>query len=118
MQVCQHWYIIINQVTANAHAIVILVLHQDVWNIVLGNMRHVQVIRRNFVASTMANPCCCNFIYRLETVGKHQCCNFLDLEFSSDSSWLTGMLIIFRTVSPLHIALQPKASSLDACLII
>jgi hypothetical protein len=25
----------------------------------------------------------------------------LDLEFSSDQSWPTGMLIIFQTVSPL-----------------
>jgi hypothetical protein len=25
--------------------------------------------------------------------------NFLDLEFSSDHSWVTGMLIIFQTVS-------------------
>jgi hypothetical protein len=67
---------------------------QDTCNTVLGNTRHVQVIRQN-VASTMATPCCCDFIYHLEAVGMHQCCNFLDLEFSSDLSWPTGMLIIF-----------------------
>jgi hypothetical protein len=61
--------------------------------------QHVQVIRQNFVASTMANPCCCDFIYRLGAAGMHQRCNFLDLEFSSDRSWPTGMLIIFQTVS-------------------
>jgi hypothetical protein len=50
----------------------------------------------------MANPCCCcDFIYRLGAVGMHQHYNFLDLEFSSDCSWLIGMLIIFQTVSPL-----------------
>jgi hypothetical protein len=49
----------------------------------------------------MANPCCCNFIYRLGVVGIHQRCNFLDLEFSSGCSWLTNMLIIFQTVCPL-----------------
>jgi hypothetical protein len=31
----------------------------------------------------------------------HQRCNFLDLELSSDRSWLTGMLIFFQTVSHL-----------------
>jgi hypothetical protein len=70
----------IDQVTANAHAIVTLVLCQDVWNTVLGNTRHVEVIRQNFVASTMANPWrCCDFIYHLGAVGMHQLCNFLDL---------------------------------------
>jgi hypothetical protein len=54
----------INQATASGHAIVILVLRQDTWNTVLGTMRHAQVIRQNFVSSTMANPCCrCDFIY-------------------------------------------------------
>jgi hypothetical protein len=112
----------INQVTANAHAIVTLVLCQDAWNTVLGNMKHVQVISQNFVASTMANACCCcNFIYCLGGVGMYKCCNFLDLEFSSDRSWLIGILIIFQTLSPLckmFVPLQPKASSPYACLII
>jgi hypothetical protein len=73
----------------------------------------------------MPNPCCCDFIYRLGAVGMHQRCNFLDLEFSSDRSWPTGMLIIFQTVSPLckplchlNTALWPKASLPYACLII
>jgi hypothetical protein len=35
-----------------------LVLCQDTWNTALGNMRHVQVIRQNFVSSAMANSCC------------------------------------------------------------
>jgi hypothetical protein len=30
-----------------------------------------------------------------------QCCNFLHLEFSSDHTWPTSMLITFQTVSPL-----------------
>jgi hypothetical protein len=38
---CEHY----DQVTANAYAIM-LVLHQDAWNPVLGNTRHVQVISR------------------------------------------------------------------------
>jgi hypothetical protein len=58
MQVFQHWYSTIDQVTTNAYAIVMLVLRQDTWNTVLGNMRHVQVIRQNFMASSMANPAC------------------------------------------------------------
>jgi hypothetical protein len=64
-------------------------------------MRHVQVIRQNFVASTMANPCCCccDFINHLGVVGTHQRCNFLDTEFSSDRSWPTSMLITFQTIS-------------------
>jgi hypothetical protein len=72
----------IDQTTANAHAIVTMVLRQDAWNTVLSNTRHVSVIRENFVASTVANPCCCccDFIYRLGAVATHLCCNFLDLE--------------------------------------
>jgi hypothetical protein len=31
----------------------------------------------------------------------------LDLKFSSDHSWLTGMLIIFQTVSPLSQTFVP-----------
>jgi hypothetical protein len=92
----------IDQVTANAHAIVTLVLPPDAWNTVLGNKTHVQVTRQNFVARTMDNSCCCNFIYRLGVVGTHQRCNLLDLEFSSDRSWPTGMLITLKTVSPLR----------------
>jgi hypothetical protein len=84
-----------DQVTANAQAIVTLVLSQDVWNTVLGNTRHVQVIRQNFVTSTMDNHCCCcDFIYHLGAIGMQQRRNFLDPEFSSDHSWPTGMLII------------------------
>jgi hypothetical protein len=45
----------IDQVTADAHAVVTLVSHKDAWNTVLGDMRHIQVIKQNFVASTMAN---------------------------------------------------------------
>jgi hypothetical protein len=77
----------IDQVTANAHVIVTLVLCPDAQNTVLVNTRHVQVIRQNFVASTMANPCCCcDFSYRLGVVGMHQHCSFLDLKSSSDHS--------------------------------
>jgi hypothetical protein len=84
---CPIFVSIIDQVTSNAHATVTLVLRQNVWNTVLDNTRHVQVIRQNSVASTMANPwCCCDFISCLGAVCMHQRCNFLDLEFSSDSS--------------------------------
>jgi hypothetical protein len=52
----------------------------------------------------MANPCCCCcFIYSFGAVDMRQLCNFMDLEFSSDRSWPTDMLIIFRNVSPLCI---------------
>jgi hypothetical protein len=68
----------IDQVTTNAHAIVTLVLYQDAWNPVLGNAGHVQVIRQNFVASTMANPCCCcDFIHHLGVIGMHHCWELL-----------------------------------------
>jgi hypothetical protein len=90
-----------DQDTTKAHAIIMLVLHKDAWNIMLGNTRHVQVIRQNFMASTITNPCCCcDFIYHLGAVGTHQRCTFLDLVFSSDRSWPTSMLIIFQTLSP------------------
>jgi hypothetical protein len=56
MKIYKRWYSTVDEVTANAHAIVTLGLHQDAWNTVLGNTRHVQVIRQNFVASAMANP--------------------------------------------------------------
>jgi hypothetical protein len=46
-------------------ATVTLVLRQDARNTVLGNTKHVQVTRQNSVASTTANPCCCDFIYRM-----------------------------------------------------
>jgi hypothetical protein len=72
-----------DQVTASAHVI----LRQDSWNTVLGNMRHVQVIRQNSVASTMANLCSFDFIYQLGTVGTHQHCSFLYHELSFDHSW-------------------------------
>jgi hypothetical protein len=88
--------------TINAHAIIMLVLHQDTWNTVLGNTRYIQVIRQNFVVSTTANPCFwCDSIYHLGVGGTHQCCNFLDLEFSSNRSWPTSILITFQTVLPL-----------------
>jgi hypothetical protein len=81
-----------------------LVLLQDAWNAVFGNSSHVQVTRQNFLASTMANPCCCcDFVYR---------------------SGPTGMLITFKTVSPLckrfvtKRALRAKAPSLYGCFII
>jgi hypothetical protein len=91
----------IDQATTNTHAIVTVIVRQDTWNTALSNLRHVQVTRQNFVASTVAGPCCCGFIYRLEAIRTHQRCNFLDLEFSSDRSWPTGMLITFQTVSSL-----------------
>jgi hypothetical protein len=70
---------------------------------VLGNISHVHIIRHNFVASTMANLCCCcNFIYYLGVVSTHQHCNFLDLEFSYGRSWPAGMLINFQTLSPVQ----------------
>jgi hypothetical protein len=39
----------IDQVIANAHAIITLVLCYDTWNTLLGNTRHVQVIKQNSV---------------------------------------------------------------------
>jgi hypothetical protein len=105
----------VNRVTASAHAIIMLVLDQDARSTVLGNMRHVQVIRQNVKTSTMAS-CCSIFIYSLGAVGMHQHSNFLDCEFSSDHSWPIGMLI-FQTVFPcakhlchLNTELWPKAS--------
>jgi hypothetical protein len=86
---------------ASVHAILNSGLAYDARNTVLGNTIHVQVIRRNFVADTMTNPCCCDFIYSLAAGGKHQHCNFLDIEFSSDRSWWTGTLIIFQIASSL-----------------
>jgi hypothetical protein len=86
----------VDQVTANAHAIVTLVLRQDAWNSLLGNTWYVQDIRQKFVAGTKANPCCWDFIYRLGAVGTHKRCNCLDLEFSSYRSWPAGMLIISK----------------------
>jgi hypothetical protein len=47
----------INQGNASAHAVIMLVLHQGMWNTVLGNTKHDQVIRQNSVASTIANLC-------------------------------------------------------------
>jgi hypothetical protein len=98
----------VDQVTATAHVIVTLGLSQDAWSTVLGNMRHVQVIRQNVVASTVANTCCCccNFICSFGAAAMHRHCNFLG-QFSSDYSWLTGMLIIFQNVSPLCKMLVP-----------
>jgi hypothetical protein len=99
---------ITDQVTASAHVNIALVLKQGAWNTVLSNMRHVQVIRENFVASTKANACCCcDFIYHLGAVSMRQNCNFLDLGFSSDCSWLNGTLIIFKTISPLYKTFVP-----------
>jgi hypothetical protein len=115
----------IDQVTANALAIVTMVLCQDAWNTVLGNTRRVQVIRQKSVASTMANPCCCyDFIYRLGAVDTHQLCNFLDLEFGSDRSGRPVCSLSSKRSLPcakclchLYIALRAKASSPYACLI-
>jgi hypothetical protein len=116
----------ISQVTASAHSIVTLVLCQDPWNTVLGNTRHVQVIRQISVASTIANPCCCcDFIYCLEAVGTHQRCNFLDPGFSSNhscrpvcSSSSKLSLQCVKIVCHLNTALRPRAFSLYACVII
>jgi hypothetical protein len=91
---------IVTQVTASVHGVITLVLRQDASNIVLSNMRQVQHIRQNSVAVIMANSCC-DCTYRLEVVGMHQHCDFVDLEFSSDRSWPTCMLNIFQTVSTL-----------------
>jgi hypothetical protein len=112
----------INQVTASHQVTVTLVLCRDTWSTVLSNTRHVQVIKQNSVASTMANPCYyCGFTYHLGTVGIHQHCNFFDIKFSSNWSWPNGMLI-FHTTSPLckmSMPLkQPKDSLLYVCLII
>jgi hypothetical protein len=74
-----------------------LVLHQAMWNTVLGSTRHVQVIRQNFVPSTMSNLyccCCCDLIYHLGAIGAHQHCNFLDLVSSSEISWPTSSSIM------------------------
>jgi hypothetical protein len=85
------------------------------------NTRHVQVMRQNFMASTIANPCCCcDFIYHLGAVDMHQCCNFLDLEFSSDCSWLCSSssklsLPCGKSLCHLNTTLWPKASPY-ACL--
>jgi hypothetical protein len=103
-------------------------LHQDVWNTVLGNMERVQLMRQNFVASTMANSyCCCDFIYCLGEVGMHRHCNFLGLEYISDCSWLTSMLIsslsqlslpCAKRLCHLNTTQWPKAFSPYTCLII
>lgn len=59
---------------------------QDTHNTVLGNTRHVQVVRQNPVASCCC--CCpCRFIHCLGVVGMHKCSSFLDLEFNSNHSW-------------------------------
>jgi hypothetical protein len=66
-------------------------------------MRHIQVIRQNFVASTMAIPLLLPLPLPFGSSWHAPPLllpfNFLDLEFSP--SWPTGMLIIFQTVSPL-----------------
>jgi hypothetical protein len=85
----------------------------------------MQVIRRNFIETTMNNPCCCDFIYHLGLVGTHQRCKFLDLDFSSVCSWPTGSLSSSKLFLPcakrlfyLNTVLGPKAPSLYVCLII
>jgi hypothetical protein len=104
IQKCPIFVSTIDQVTSGAHAIITLVLRQDARNTVVGNTRHVQVI---FVASTMANPCCCDFIYCLEMVSTYQHWNFFDLEFNLDRSRPTSVLIILQTVSSLCKMLVP-----------
>jgi hypothetical protein len=47
----------------------------------------------------------------LETIGMHQHCNFLDLEVSSEHSWLTGVLIIFQTISAVCKSFVPPEHS-------
>jgi hypothetical protein len=80
----------------------------------LGNTRHVQVIRQNFVASTTANPsCCCDLVYCLGTVGMHQ--PVLTVLGSSSSKLSLPCL---KCLCHLNTALRPKASSLYACIII
>jgi hypothetical protein len=44
----------IDQVTISARLIVTLILRQETWYTVLRNTRLVQVIKQNFVTSTMA----------------------------------------------------------------
>lgn len=61
----------------------------------------------------MDNPCCCDFIYQLSLVGIHHRSNFLDLEYSSDCSWPTGMLIIFQAVSPVCKCLCQLNNTMD-----
>jgi hypothetical protein len=110
----------IDQVTANAHAIVTLVFRQDAWNTVLGNARHVQVVRQNFMASTMGlNPAVATtsstvwerlartnfvtswiFISVLTVLGRQ--------EFSSSSK---RSLPCAKLLCHLNTTLQPKASS-------
>jgi hypothetical protein len=109
----------IDQVTTSAHAFK-LVFRQEAWNAVLDNMRHVQIIRENFVASAVANPCC-GRRSRLGAVGTHQRCNFFELESSFGRFWPIGMFIIFQTVSSMRKACaetRPKVFSLYAWLII
>jgi hypothetical protein len=68
--------------TANAYAIVTLVLQQGAWNTTLGNTKHLQVIRQKefFEKNGMDNLCyCCEFIYRLGAFGTHQRRNSLNL---------------------------------------
>jgi hypothetical protein len=110
-----------SHVTASAHAVVTLVLCQYPWSTVLGNTRHVQVIRQNSVESTIANPCCCcccccDFIYCLESVGTHQRFNLLDPVFSSNhscrpvcSSSSKLSLLCVNNICHLNTALQPTA---------
>ena len=102
-----------HQVTTNRHAIIMLVLCQDVWHAVVGNMRHAQVINQNFVAHIMADPYCCyEVIYQLVAFGMHQHCNLFNLAFSLNHLWLTCMHIILQTVSPLReTSVTPKHNS-------
>ena len=85
---------ITEEVITNYHVIITLVLRQDAWHSVLGNMRHIDVIIQNFVANIMANLyCCCETVYRLGAVSTHQRCNFLDVELSSNCMWPTSAQI-------------------------
>ena len=71
-----------DQDTTNRHMIITSVLRPDAWHTVLSNTRHVQVIRHNLVAPSLADPyccCCCEVVYKLEAVGMHQHCNLFSL---------------------------------------
>ena len=84
-------------VTINHHMITKLVLCQDVWCIVLGN------ISQNFAACTMVDSyCCCKVVYQLGAVSMHKHYKLFNLVFSSNNLWQTSMHIILQTVSPLR----------------
>ena len=88
----------------NRHTIITLVLRQDAWHTVRGNLQRVQVISQNFLARICTTDpyCCCTGVYRLGAVGTHQHYNLFNPAFSSHCLWPTITHIILQTVLPLR----------------